>query len=112
MVILRLENSTMFYSESNKNINGGKKEKIIVYCCFEIFILPETVHKDIPGDFQGGLYETTEVISGRRLVLPVVPASGGSPQDGLCLLIQSRQPQGHCSFSYPQQHPLCVERKR
>lgn len=37
-----------------------KKEKIIVYCGFGIFILPETskVNKDIPQGLQDSLYET------------------------------------------------------
>lgn len=38
----------------------GKKEKIIICCAFEIFILPETskINKEIPRDFQGSLCET------------------------------------------------------
>ena len=83
MVILRLKNPTMCYTESNKNINGGKEEKIIVYCGFEIFILPETsnINGDIPLDFQGSLCETAKSSLGGRPVLPGGPASGGPTQD-------------------------------
>lgn len=50
MVGLRLKNYTMWYKESDKNINGGKKEKIVVYYGFVIFILPKTsnINREIP----------------------------------------------------------------
>lgn len=48
--------------ESNKNINGVKRKKIIVYCGFEIFILPETrnINRDSPPRLQVSLDETTK----------------------------------------------------
>lgn len=62
MVILRLKNPCMCNREGNKNVKRGKKEKIIVYCGFKIFILPETriINVVIPQDFLCSLYEKTK----------------------------------------------------
>lgn len=87
-----------------------------------MFILPETSNRDIPQDFHSNLYETTKSSQvGGQCCLCIQPQVDLHKMGAVsCLKANSHiayysstlTPHRSSIFSYPQQKPFCVERKR